>query len=87
MAESGHVAAGDPPATDGSIGTGSKVLMAGERRGRVARGHACPDRDQERGLRGPDSRVVWHGEKRLSALETKLAINATGIDKQKIRGD
>jgi hypothetical protein len=38
--------------------------MAFENRGRVARGHIgrCPDRDQERGLRGSSRRVVWHGK-------------------------
>jgi hypothetical protein len=62
-----------------------KVWLAFGRRGRLPRGHTCPDRDQERGLRGSDGRVVWHGEKSLNALETRLAID--GKDRPKNRGD
>ena len=57
------VAAGDSPAS-GSTARAQQVLMAFENAGESPAATQCPDRDQERGLRGPGSRVVWHGETR-----------------------
>src|SRR5258708_25002400 len=68
------------PATDGS-GL-NDFWWHSESAGGGAGANTCPGSYQERGLRGPESRVVWHGDRGLSALETRLVMS--GTDRPKI---